>query len=159
MGRLKRIELEAEQRAALEQGYRTGSSHAFRRRCQMILLKSQGLSSAQVSQVVGGCEVTVNAWLRRYQSEGIAGLVTRSGRGRKPILHSAQDLEAVRVAVGHNRQRIRVAKAELEQVVGKSFCERTLIRFVKKTVRAINGCENVPASSAKRSFTGTKSSA
>jgi len=159
MGRIKSLELDAEQRAALEQGYRTGASHAFRRRCQMILLKSQGMSSAQVSQVVGDCEMTVNSWLKRYQSEGIAGLATRSGRGRKAILHSAADLEAVRAAVVVNRQRIRLAKAELEQAVGKSFCERTLIRFVKKTVHAINGCENVRASSARRSSTGTRSSA
>lgn len=159
MGRIKRPELDVEQRAALEQGYRTGASHAFRRRCQMVLLKSQGLSSAQVSQIVGGCEVTVNSWLGRYQSEGIGGLETRSGRGRKAILHSAQDREVVRAAVVGNRQRIRLAKAELEQAMGKNFCERTLIRFVKKTVHAINGCENVRASSARRRFTGTKSSA
>ena len=159
MGRIKSLELDAGQRAELEHGYRTGSSHAFRRRCQMILLKSQGMSSSQVGQVVGDCEATVNSWLRRYQSEGLTGLATRSGRGRKAILHSAADLQAVRAAVVVNRQRIRLAKAELEQAVGKSFCERTLIRFVKKTVVAVNGCESVRASSARRSSTGTKSSA
>lgn len=41
MGKTKVIELSAEQRAVLEHGYRRGKSHAFRVRCQMILLKSE----------------------------------------------------------------------------------------------------------------------
>ena len=131
MGRTKSIELSATARAALEQGYEQGTSHAFRRRCQMILLKSQGRSSAQVAQIVGGCEVVVNNWLRRYESHGIKGLHTKAGRGRKAILQES-DLESVRAAVAQHRQRLSVAKAALEQALDKSFCEETLRRFVKK---------------------------
>ena len=60
MGKIKSIELSGEQRVDLEKGYQVGESHAFRRRCQMILLKSDGRSSAQVAQILGGCEVVVN---------------------------------------------------------------------------------------------------
>jgi transposase len=157
MGRIKSVKLDREQRAALEKGYREGGGHAFRVRCQMILLKSDGLSSARVAEIVGCCAVVVNNWLRRYETQGLSGLHTQSGRGRRAILDASTDLEAVRLAVANNRQRIGVAKAELENVLGKSFSQRTLRRFVKKTVVALNGCENVPANSQKRSFTGTKS--
>lgn len=41
MAKIKAIELTEEQRTALEKGWRHGPSHAFRQRCQMILLKAQ----------------------------------------------------------------------------------------------------------------------
>jgi hypothetical protein len=43
MGKTKVIELTAEQRAALEKGYRTGKSHCFRTRCQMSKAKYEWL--------------------------------------------------------------------------------------------------------------------
>lgn len=159
MGRIRYVELSAPEQAALEQGYSQGKSHAYRRRCQMILLKSQGRSSQEVARIVGGCEVVVNTWLDRYQQEGLGGLQTRSGRGRTPILDGEADGEAVHWAVAHNRQRLSVAKAELEEALGKTFCQRTLRRFVKKTVHAINGCGAVPAASRPRRCTSSRSSA
>lgn len=159
MGQITRIELDASQRAALEQGYRAGTSPAYRRRCQMLLLKSQGRSSQAIAQILGGCEVVVNTWVRRYQEEGLAGLQTRSGRGRPPILEAEKDLERVRQAVQKNRQRLSLAKAELEKELGREFCTRTLTRFVKKTVHDISECGVVPARSQTRRSTNSRSSA
>ncbi len=158
MGRIKRIELSVVEVSALEQGYRQGGSPVFGRRCQMVLLKGQGRTSQQVAQIVGGCEVVVNNWLHRYQVHGIAGLQTRPGRGRKAILQEA-DVETVKASVAEHRQRLSVARAELEQVLDKSFCQMTLRRFVKKTVVSINECENVPAANPIRKFTRSKSKA
>ncbi len=53
MAKIKGIELSEVQRAALEQAHRHGPSHAFRQRCQMVLLKSQGLPSRTVWQERG----------------------------------------------------------------------------------------------------------
>lgn len=152
MPRITVIELSAAARAALEQVHQHGASHALRRRCQMILLKSEGLTSSQVAALVGVCEMSVHKWVHRYQSQGITGLETQPGQGRKAILQEC-DLEAVKAAVALHRQRLSVAKADLEQALDKSFCQETLARFVKKTVGAINGCENVPAASRTRKFT------
>ncbi len=152
MPRITVIELSAAARAALEQGQRHGASHALRRRCQMILLKSEGLTSSQVAKLVGVCEMSVHKWVHRYQAQGIKGLETQPGRGRKAILQEC-DLETVKAAVAKHRQRLSVAKAELEQALNKSFCQETLARFVKKTVGAINECENVPAASRCRKCT------
>ena len=132
MSNLKTIELTPDQRAQLETGYRTGKSHAFRMRCQIILLKSERRSSVEVGRIVGCCEMTVNNWLVRYQTEGLDGLRTKPGRGRKAILNDAHALEPVREAVRGNRQRIRLAKADLEAELGQSFCDKTLRRFLKK---------------------------
>ena len=77
MGKTKVVELSTEQRAALEKGYRKGASHAFRLRCQMVLLKSERRSSIEVADVLGCCEIVVNNWLRRFEEEGIKGLRKR----------------------------------------------------------------------------------
>ncbi|MFL6284906.1 MAG: transposase, partial [Pyrinomonadaceae bacterium] len=91
MGKIKTVELSRVQRAALEKGYHTGSSHAFRVRCQMILLKSERRTAAEIAELLDCCEVVVNNWLKRYESEGIEGLRTKPGRGRKPILDAEKD--------------------------------------------------------------------
>jgi len=151
MPRVTVIELESAARLALQRGYDQGRSPAFRKRCQMILLKSGGRTSSEIGQIVGSCEMSVHNWVHRYQREGIAGLHTRPGRGRQAILQEC-DLEAVQAAVKEHRQRLSVAKAELEQTLGKSFCRKTLADFVKKTVASINESANVPDKSRTRKF-------
>jgi transposase len=153
MGKIKTVELTRAQRAALEKGYRTGSIHAFRMRCQMILLKSERRTAVEIADLLGCCEVVVNNWLKRYESEGIEGLRTKPGRGRKPVLDAARDLESVKAAVAANRQRISVARAELEAELGKSFSTKTLQRYIKNMVVAINESESVPQRSRARKST------
>jgi len=140
MGKTKVIELTEAQREELENGYRNGQTHSFRQRCQIILLKSEERTSVEVVGILGSCEMTVNNWLKRYEAEGIKGLRTRAGRGRKAILQ-AVDLEQVKRAVKQSRQRISVARAELETSLGKGFSHSSLKRFLKKTLAATNALE------------------
>ena len=140
MGKTKVIELTAEQREELENGYRHGHTHSFRQRCQMVLLKSEERTSVEVVGILGGCEMTVNNWLKRFDAEGIEGLRTRAGRGRKAILQ-AVDLEQVKRAVKQSRQKISVARAELAESLGKEFSHSSLKRYLKKTLAATNGLE------------------
>lgn len=138
MGKIRTIELSVAQQQELEQGYRSGESHTFRQRCQLVLLKSEGRTSEQVGQLLKMHPVTVNNWLSRYQAEGIAGLATKPGRGRKPVFEPARDLEQVRKAVVEERQRLSQAKLMLEQQMGKAFSLKTLKRFLKKLSAATN---------------------
>lgn len=156
MGRIKGVALREEERGVLEQEYRSGRTHSYRQRCRGVLLKGEGQSSATVAEQLGCNEVTVNSWLRRYQAEGLEGLKTRSGRGRKPILNEA-DLVKVKEVVAEHRQKLSVAREELEQVLGKSFSQDTLTRFVKKTLAAISASEDVPSKSRVRKSTRSKS--
>jgi len=123
----------------LEQWYRSGKSHACRQRCQLVLLKSDGCTSEQVRALLKMHPATVNSWLTRYQAEGIVGLQTGAGRGRKPVFNPARDLEQVRKAVVEERQRLSQAKLLLEQQLGKGFSLKTLRRFLKKLSAATNG--------------------
>ncbi len=153
MGKIKTLELTQAQREALEKGYRTGESHSFRLRCQIILLKSERRTSAQIAEILGCCEMAVNNWLKRFEVEGVEGLRTRPGRGRKPILDAERDLQKVRAAVQANRQRISLAKAELEAELEKSFSQKTLERYLKNMVLAIAESESVPPRSRARKST------
>jgi transposase len=153
MGKIKTVELSRAQRAALEQGYRMGESHAFRLRCQMILLKSEQRTAQEIADLLGCCEVVVNNWLKRFELEDIEGLRTKPGRGRKPILDTEKDLQPVKAAVKRSRQRISLAKAELETALGKAFSQKTLERYIKKMVLAINESESVPQKSRARKST------
>lgn len=144
MGRpVKRLELSESQREELERGYREGKSHAYRQRCQMMLLKSEARSSLEVADILGCCEVVVNSWMHRYEAEGIQGLKTKPGRGRKAILHETKDDSKIKVVVQENRQRLGIAKAELEEALEKRFSQKTLERYIKNVLVAINASENV----------------
>ena len=126
-------------RAALEQTYKTSANHALRQRCQVVLLKATGRTSQDVGQVVGLCQVSVNSWVKRDGQEGIEGLKTKPGRGRKPLLSVAQDEEAIRAAVQANRQRIALAKAawEAQRASGRPAVGRDTFRaFLKALVAA-----------------------
>lgn len=153
MGKIKTVELSKAQRAALEKGYRVGESHAFRLRCQMILLKSEQRTAIEIADLLGCCEVVINNWLKRFELEGIEGLRTKPGRGRKPILDTEKDLQPVKAAVKRSRQRISLAKAELETALDKRFSQKTLERYIKNMVLAINESESVPQRSRARKST------
>jgi transposase len=143
MGRVIKIELTDNQRKELEKGYRNGKSHAFRTRCQFVLLKSEGRKSTEIAEFLGFCQQAVNLWLNRYKAEGINGLVVRAGRGRPCILSKEEDLAAVKKAVKNHRQRISIAKAELEKTLGKAFSNRTLNRYLKNLTADIKEFQDV----------------
>ena len=143
MGRFIKVQLDDNQRKELEKGYQNGKSHAFRTRCQMVLLKSEGRKSKEIASFLGFCQQAVNNWLKRYKSEGITGLKVKKGRGRPAILSETEDLEIIKKAVKKHRQRISIAKVELESTLGKEFSNRTLNRYLKILTADINEFRDV----------------
>jgi transposase len=144
MGRpSKKLELTVEEAKALKRGYEAGKGHAYRKRCQMMLLKREARSSEDIAKIVGSCEMSVNGWIRRYEAEGIEGLQTKAGRGRKAILNEVSDDAKIKEVVQANRQRLSVAKAELEEALEKQFSQKTLERYIKNVLVVINASENV----------------
>jgi transposase len=135
MGKTKVIELTAAQRAELEKGDRTGKSHCFRTRCQMVLLKSEKRTSTEVAEVLGCCEMVVNNWLARYQTEGLEGLATRAGRGRPPILsqQNLQHVQKVEAEIKKHPNSVKTVVAALEADLDLAMHPETLKRFLKKT--------------------------
>ena len=139
MGKIRVIELTTQQQTALEEGYKSGTSHSYRQRCQLVLLKSEGRSSNEVGQIIKMNQVSVNNGLSRYQIAGLRGLLTKPGRGRKLVLDLQQDAPKVRQAVEQERQRLSQAKLLLEEELNKQFSLKTLKRFLKNLSAATNG--------------------
>lgn len=108
----------------------------------MILLKSEKRTSREIARLLGCHKITVGEWVKRFEAEGVKGLETRPGRGRRAILQASTDLKRVRAAVERSRQRISLAKAELEAELQKPFSTTTLKRFLKKTTVATNELES-----------------
>ena len=135
MGKIKVIELTAEQRAELEKGYRTGKSHCFRVRCQIVLLKSEKRTSNEIAEILGCCEMVVNNWSARYQQEGIKGLATRAGRGRPPILsqQNPEHLKKVAAEIKKHPNSVKTVVAVLEEDLDLAMHPETLKRYLKKT--------------------------
>ncbi len=153
MGKIKKLELSLSEKEDLEKGYRNGDKHVYRERCQMILLKSEGLTNKAIGKLFACHQMTVWGWVKRYTEEGLQGLQTKPGAGRPPILNSAEDLELIKEKVAEHRQRIGLAKDELEEELGKEFSEKTLRRFLKKTVVDINEYEKDRNANLIRIFT------
>lgn len=136
MGKIRTIELTDEQRTALENGYRKGKTHAFRYRCQMILLKSENRSSLEIAEIFGCCEVVVNRWLSRFEQKGIDGLQTRPGRGRKAKLsiQNPVHLQTVKAEIARHPQSVKTVVAKLEEDLDVQMHPDTLKRFLKSLV-------------------------
>jgi transposase len=142
VGRVKVVELTPEARQALEYCYRNNDSPAVRQRAQIILLKAKGLVAEDIAQIIGGTPATVHSWIGRYLTDGIAGLHTRPGRGRKSIFEPEQDREKLLSYVEEHRQSLAQAKAAYEAGGGKQASESTLRNFLKVLGTPIKGYED-----------------
>lgn len=106
---IKVLELSEVDRLKLEKGYHNGPTHSFRIRCKSILLKSEGKSASKIAEMLEVTVATVYTWIKRYEENGIKGLKTRPGQGRKPIM-DCSDEEAVRKAIEEDRQSVSKAR-------------------------------------------------
>jgi transposase len=137
MGKIKQLELTDVQRRQLSEGFRNGASHCFRMRCRAVLLKGEGMSSAKAGEMTEMSLVSVNAWMKRFLSEGMAGLQTRPGRGRKPIM-DCSDEAVVRAAIEQDRQSVSKARAAWQEATGKEASNLTFKRFLSALAQDIS---------------------
>lgn len=137
IAKIKVIQLTDEQRLQLEEGFRQGKSHAYRMRCRTILLKAKGLTSKEVGVQTEQTHISVNSWVKRFETEGIKGLETRPRRGRKPIMDNS-DEDAVRIAIENDRQSVMKAKEAWQQASGKKASESTFRTFLSALARDID---------------------
>jgi len=129
--RAKKLSLSGSEKQELENGYRHSPNAYFSRRCHIILLKGQGRTSAEIAEIFGTTKQPINSWVKRYEAEGISGLLTRPGQGRKQIFDKEKDTEKVKAIVKKERQRLKLAKEEIAEELNKEFSMSTLTRFLK----------------------------
>ena len=74
---------------------------------QLSAYKSECKSAPQIAEMLEVTVPTVYTWVKRYEENGIKGLETRPGQGRKPIM-DCSDEEAVRKAIEEDRKSTRL---------------------------------------------------
>src|SRR5436190_5288419 len=100
-----------------------------------------GQTPQALSAAVGVCPRTVRKWVKRFRSEGIAGLQDRSSRPhrvRRPTpAETIERIEALR------RQRWTGAQIARETGVSKASVSRTLRRLGRSRLRALEPADPV----------------
>jgi transposase len=96
----------------------------------MVLLKEEGYRSKEIATILHTNEMSVNNWINRFIRDGLNGLQTKPGRGRKPILKE-EHFAVVKAAVQQECQRLSQAQHLIEEHIGKKMSGQTLTRFLK----------------------------
>jgi transposase len=87
--------LSAEQSQELSRARDHHQKSYVRVKCAAILKVASGLSVRQVALhglLKPVAEETVSDWIRRYQAQGLSGLLVQAGRGRKPAFSHCRTL-------------------------------------------------------------------
>ena len=138
-------DLTAEQKEALTQGYKQGSTHVYRTHCQSVLMSHSGLSIPEIARRLQVSQTSIYSWFNRWESEGIEGLKIRKGRGRKRKLdiENAAHREQVKQSMKKENRNLNQLKIELESSLGFPISKVTLRRFLKSLVTDTSDLENV----------------
>lgn len=150
MGRKsKHIILTDEEKRSLEQGYKQGSNHIFRRHCEAVLLNASGKTIKELSVHFSVRVHTVGLWLQNWLSLGINGLKLVSGRGRKPKIAETDKviLDRIENLLEEESRQLNHVLATIEQEFAIVMCKKTLKRLLRKK----NIVGNVVAKSALKS--------
>lgn len=75
---------------ALQDEIRRSSESRYDHRLHGLLLIAQGMSATQVARLLGDAPRTVAYWVRRFEEEGLAGLVDGERPGRPRRLNEEQ---------------------------------------------------------------------
>lgn len=120
----------------LIEGFRNGTSHRYRIRCQSILLSAEGYRIDQLATMFQVDRDTVSRWFDKWEAEGLAGLQDqpRSGRPAKLRIENAQHVKEVKKQVEKERQNLDKVRAELANSLQVEVSRKTLKRFLKSLV-------------------------
>ncbi|MCB0630016.1 MAG: helix-turn-helix domain-containing protein [Saprospiraceae bacterium] len=122
------------QRAELDKSYKQGQKAVFRQRCHYILLSDQGKTIEQIADFYQTNRMSIGKWFSRYEQQGVSGLKTNTGRGRKPLLSvdNAEHVAQVEQYLEQDCQDLKQTLRKLAEDQGLEMSKYTLKRFLKK---------------------------
>lgn len=122
-----------QQRQELSQVQRDSKSYQERNRCHCILLSNQGYRVQTLAPLYKVSDLSIYKWFDRFGKAGVPGLKNQKGKGRKAILKTsnATHVAVVAKSIDQEKQRLKLAKAEIEAKLGILMREMTLKRFLK----------------------------
>lgn len=135
MSRKKRfISLTESEIITLQEGHKNGKQYQFRNRCQSLLLSNEGHEVKELSQIFNSSIQTIYKWFDRWELNGIAGIMNRSGQGRKAklSLDNEQHVKTLEQLAEDNYQDVERIRIELEKKFDLTLSSDTVKRFLKK---------------------------
>lgn len=127
--------LSPEEAVTLSDAYRNHPIFRVRQRAHALLLNRRGYSITQLKALFEVQHETVSRWLKRWDAEGIVGLLDGERKGR-PTLLDERDVALLKKAVGENPHQLGMAHEHLQQTTGKTVSRKTVKRALKKTIIA-----------------------
>jgi transposase len=138
MGRKKRYVkfIEETEEITLKEGLLHHPKPEFRQRANALLMSHQGLDITFIAKFSDVNLNTVGRWFTSWEEEGVAGLMRRSGQGRKPLLKvdNSEHIAALDQAVDKHYQDVKGIKMELESQLQSPMSTDTVKRFLKKII-------------------------
>lgn len=128
----KFIKLEDDDRAWLEQEWKSSPAHAVRSRAHAILLSAQRYSIVEISQILGVTYETVEDWFARWNDKRRDGLRDAPRSGRPPKLNN-QNRNVLREIAQEHPQEPAVMLSQLAERTNMSISRGTL----RRTLRAL----------------------
>ena len=132
-------DLSAAELAQLIENHQAHSNFRVRNRSHAVLLSHQGYSVDEIAQICRVDRDTVSNWLNLWQESKFAGLTDEARSGRPKILTSAQEEQAVEIALLDPRFPARQITA-ITAARGKEISELRLKALLKKKI--ISGSES-----------------
>ena len=119
-----------EQKSSLKKGYQNGKSHIFRRKCQCILLSHEGKTVSELCEFFSVSRISIYTWLKEWESQGIAGLQLKPGRGRPTKLKDT-DEEQIKTLVENEPRNLNRVVGQIKSEMDIDLSKKTLQRFLK----------------------------
>jgi len=125
--------LSPEEEVTLTDAYRNHPTFRVRQRAHALLLNRRGYSMTQLKALFEVQHETISRWLKRWDFEGIVGLLDDDRSGR-PTLLDESDVELLKKEIGENPHQLGMAHDRLQQETGKTVSRKTVKRALKKTI-------------------------
>jgi transposase len=150
-----RIQLSAEEQAAVEREYKTTADRRLRDRCQAILMAQRGRKRHAIAEDLGVHRTTIKKWLDQYRAGGVAGLQVRRAPGKPHRIPQALAPTIINwvkggpLGCGLNRanwtyeelagQEYCTTGIVIKRTAMRDFCQRHEIRPYRPTYRYLRG--------------------
>lgn len=139
------LTLSEDERAEITRRYKAEKSPRFRERLHCLLLKDQGYTNTQVTQLLLVCADTITDWLNRYQDAGLEALCCLETGGSEGFL-SAEQLRLLQAELDtHRFQAAKQICAWVKEQWGVTYSERGMRDLLKRLGYTRQKAHLVPA--------------
>lgn len=89
------------------------------------IISSYTHSISEVARIYNTTNKTIRLWIKKYKEQGVVGLETSKGRGRKPIFDASDIEQITKVIAGNSAITIKELRLIIEEQIGKKASKST----------------------------------